>query len=129
MPVAREFNPNIVLVSCGFDASAGHPHPIGGYLVSTACFAYMTKQVNTGMDQNISWRCGAAILAQFIKHLSMSFHFQLRELADGKVVLVLEGGFNLDVLTEASEQCARALLGLPIEKVCLPWAHLDRVQE
>ena len=48
MPVAREFNPNIVLVSCGFDASAGHPHPIGGYLVSTACFAYMTKQVNTG---------------------------------------------------------------------------------
>ena len=50
MPVAREFNPNIVLVSCGFDASAGHPHPIGGYLVSTACFAYMTKQVNTGMD-------------------------------------------------------------------------------
>ena len=58
-----------------------------------------------------------------------SIHFQLRELADGKVVLVLEGGFNLDVLTEASEQCARALLGLPIEKVCLPWAHLDRVQE
>ena len=45
MPVAREFNPDIVLVSCGFDASAGHPHPIGGYLVSTACFAYMTKQV------------------------------------------------------------------------------------
>jgi len=85
MPVAREFKPDIVLVSSGFDASAGHPHPIGGYLVSTACFAYMTKQ--------------------------------LRELADGKIVLVLEGGFNLDVLTEASEQCARALLGLPIEKI------------
>lgn len=47
------------------------------------------------------------------------FCFQLRELADGKIVLVLEGGFNLDVLTEASEQCARALLGLPIEKVCI----------
>ena len=46
MPVAREFSPDIVLVSCGFDASAGHPHPIGGYLVSTACFAYMTKQVS-----------------------------------------------------------------------------------
>ena len=45
MPVAREFKPDIVMVSCGFDASAGHPHPIGGYLVSTACFAYMTKQV------------------------------------------------------------------------------------
>ena len=47
------------------------------------------------------------------------FCFQLRELAEGKLVLVLEGGFNLDVLTEASDQCARALLGLPIEKVCM----------
>ena len=41
----------------------------------------------------------------------------MHDLANGKVILVLEGGFNLDVLTEASEQCARALLGLPIEKV------------
>ncbi len=85
MPVARAFDPDIVLVSCGFDAAAGHPHPIGGYTVSTACFAYMT--------------------------------LQLRQLARGKVVLALEGGFNLDVLAEASEQCVRALLGLPIEKI------------
>jgi hypothetical protein len=32
-------------VSAGFDAAIGHPHPIGGYLVSTACFAYLTLQV------------------------------------------------------------------------------------
>lgn len=85
MPVARSFDPDIVLVSSGFDAAAGHPHPIGGYLVSTACFALMTRQ--------------------------------LRQLARGKVLLALESGFNLDVLAEATEQCVRALMGLPIEKI------------
>ena len=85
MPVARAFDPDVVLVSAGFDAAAGHPHPIGGYLVSTACFAYLTRQ--------------------------------LRQLANGRVVLALEGGFNLDVLAEASEQCVRALLDLPIDKI------------
>ncbi len=91
MPVAREYDPELVIVSCGFDAAAGHPHPIGGYLVSTACFAYMTKQ--------------------------------LRELAKGRVVLALEGGFNLDVLCDASEQCVRALAGLPIEKIAEEELH------
>ena len=45
MPVARAFDPDIVLVSAGFDAALGHPHPIGGYQVSTACFAYLTLQL------------------------------------------------------------------------------------
>ena len=45
MPVARAFDPDIVLVSAGFDAAYGHPHPIGGYQVSTACFAYLTLQL------------------------------------------------------------------------------------
>ena len=60
VPVAREFNPDIVLVSCGFDASAGHPHPIGGYLVSTACFAYMTKQVGGNTATRTVWDPGTA---------------------------------------------------------------------
>lgn len=45
MPIARAFDPDIVLVSAGFDAALGHDHPIGGYLVSTACFAYLTLQL------------------------------------------------------------------------------------
>jgi len=49
-----------VLVSAGFDGAAGHPPPLGGYMLSAACFGYMTEQ--------------------------------LLSLADGKVVLALEGG-------------------------------------
>ena len=37
MPIAREFDPEIVLVSAGFDAASGHAPPLGGYQVSPAC--------------------------------------------------------------------------------------------
>ncbi|XP_077011718.1 histone deacetylase 4 isoform X5 [Tamandua tetradactyla] len=45
MPVAREFAPEVVLVSSGFDAVEGHPTPLGGYTLSAKCFGYLTKQL------------------------------------------------------------------------------------
>ncbi|XP_051045731.1 histone deacetylase 7 isoform X7 [Phodopus roborovskii] len=47
MPIAREFAPDLVLVSAGFDAAEGHPAPLGGYHVSAKCFGYMTQQLMT----------------------------------------------------------------------------------
>merc|ERR1719228_2412319 len=85
IPVGRSFEPDFVLVSAGFDAARGHDHPIGGYQVSTACFAFLTRQ--------------------------------LLSLADGRVALVLEGGYNLNVLCDSAEQCVRALMGQTIEKI------------
>lgn len=37
MPIAKEFQPEIVLVSAGFDAAIGHPAPLGGYQLSPEC--------------------------------------------------------------------------------------------
>ncbi len=37
MPIAKEFNPDIVLVSAGFDAAAGHDAQLGGYHVTSQC--------------------------------------------------------------------------------------------
>ncbi|XP_023329584.1 histone deacetylase 4-like [Eurytemora carolleeae] len=45
MPIARCYEPDFVLVSAGFDAAVGHEHPIGGYQVSTACFAFLTHHL------------------------------------------------------------------------------------
>nr|CAD7264236.1 unnamed protein product [Timema shepardi] len=45
MPVAKEFAPDVVMVSAGFDAASGHPPPLGGYKVSPACFGHMTQQL------------------------------------------------------------------------------------
>ncbi|KAG8311280.1 Histone deacetylase 7 [Homalodisca vitripennis] len=45
MPIAKEFEPEVVMVSAGFDAATGHPPPLGGYKLSPACFGYMTQQL------------------------------------------------------------------------------------
>ena len=29
LPIGHSFDPDIILVSAGFDAAIGHPHPIG----------------------------------------------------------------------------------------------------
>ena len=44
-PIVRNFNPGIILISAGFDATQGHPPTIGGYNVSPACFASMTSSM------------------------------------------------------------------------------------
>ncbi len=40
MCVLLQFSPELVLVSCGFDAAEGDP--LGGYSVTPAGYAYMT---------------------------------------------------------------------------------------
>ncbi|XP_060516933.1 histone deacetylase 7 [Cylas formicarius] len=79
MPIAREFNPDMVLVSAGFDATEGHLPPLGGYRVSPACFGYMTRQ--------------------------------LMQLARGRVVFALEGGYDLPSICDSAEECVHVLLG------------------
>ena len=79
MPIAKDFDPDLVLVSAGFDAAMGHPAPLGGYKVSPACFGRMTQM--------------------------------LMSLADAKVVLALEGGYDLAAICDSAQECVRALLG------------------
>lgn len=40
-PVAKEFDPDMVLVSAGFDALEGHAPPLGGYKVTAKCEYYL----------------------------------------------------------------------------------------
>ena len=37
IPICREFDPDIILVSAGFNATEGHPPTLGGYSVSPKC--------------------------------------------------------------------------------------------
>ncbi|KAF6085942.1 histone deacetylase 9 [Phyllostomus discolor] len=90
-PVAKEFNPDMVLVSAGFDALEGHAPPLGGYKVTAKCFGHLTKQLMT--------------------------------LADGRVVLALEGGHDLTAICDASEACVNALLGNELEPLAEDTLH------
>ncbi|CAM4691602.1 unnamed protein product [Lepidochelys olivacea] len=83
LPVAYQFDPELVLVSAGFDAARGDP--LGGCLVSPECYAHMT-------------------------HLLLG-------LAGGRVVLALEGGYNLVSISESMTMCTRTLLGDPLPEL------------
>ncbi len=77
LPIARSFDPRLVLVSCGFDAAAGDL--LGGMRLSADGYAALTQR--------------------------------LLSLAGGKVVLALEGGYNLDAIAAAAAAVTRVLLG------------------
>lgn len=43
MPIARDFKPDLVVVSAGFDAAVGDP--LGGCKVTPACYHELTRQL------------------------------------------------------------------------------------
>ncbi|XP_055453462.1 histone deacetylase 6 isoform X1 [Psammomys obesus] len=79
LPIAYEFNPELVLVSAGFDAAQGDP--LGGCQVTPEGYAHLT-------------------------HLLMG-------LANGHIILILEGGYNLASISESMAACTHSLLGDP----------------
>ena len=81
-PIALEFDPDLVLVSAGFDIY--QDDPLGGMLVTSAGFAALTRII---MD--IAASC-----------------------CDGKIVITLEGGYNLTGLRESVKAVLKELAGL-----------------
>ncbi|XP_067833888.1 histone deacetylase 6 [Heptranchias perlo] len=77
LPISYQFQPELVLISAGFDAARGDP--LGGCQVTPECYAHMT-------------------------HLMLG-------LAGGRVVLALEGGYNLTSIAESMSMCTWTLLG------------------
>lgn len=80
MPIAYEFNPQLVLVSAGFDAADGDP--LGKCKLSAEAYGYFTH-----------W---------------------LSSLANGKIILVLEGGYNVHSISHSMSMCTKTLLGDPL---------------
>lgn len=80
MPIAYEFDPELVLVSAGFDAVVGDP--LGHYHLTPEVYGYFTH-----------W---------------------LSSLANGRIILCLEGGYNVNSISHAMTMCTKALLGDPL---------------
>lgn len=83
MPIAYEFNPELVLISAGFDAAVGDP--LGGCKVTPEAYGHFTH-----------W---------------------LSALANGKVIVCLEGGYNVNSISYAMTMCSKALLGDPLPPI------------
>ena len=83
LPVATQFDPDLVLVSAGFDAAMGDP--LGRCQVTPMAYALMTRYLSV--------------------------------LAEGRVILALEGGYNLKSIAECMTACGAALLGCPLPRL------------
>ncbi|KAI0223044.1 Histone deacetylase hda1, partial [Massospora cicadina] len=77
MPIALEFNPDLVVVAAGFDAAMGDP--IGEFVVSPAGYASMT--------------------------------YLLKGLAQGRLAVCLEGGYDLAAIAQSALYVTKVLLG------------------
>jgi len=80
LPIAYEFNPDLVFISAGFDAAINDP--LGEYQLSPQVFGHMTHM--------------------------------LSRLANGKVIVCLEGGYNLISNGLCAAECVSTLLGRPV---------------
>jgi acetoin utilization deacetylase AcuC-like enzyme len=81
LPIAQEFRPQLVLVSAGFD-----PHrsdPIGGMMITERGFAAMCAAMRSFAEST----------------------------CEGKLVLLLEGGYSLEGLSESVHACVEVLAG------------------
>lgn len=80
VPAMKDFRPEFVLISCGFDAH--EDDPLGGLKLKSEDFA---------------------ILTHLVKDIAKTY-------ANGRLVSCLEGGYNLNAIAESSIQHVQALL-------------------
>ncbi len=80
LPRAKDFAPELVLVSAGFDAH--QCDPLGGMRVTTNGFSHICQMVRSIADST----------------------------CDGRIALVLEGGYDVTALADCTEACCRELL-------------------
>ncbi|KAL9971553.1 hypothetical protein ACROYT_G017728 [Oculina patagonica] len=83
LPIAYEFEPDLVLVSAGFDSARGDPKGLCD--VTPEGYHHLTRM--------------------------------LMNLANGRVVIVLEGGYNLSSVAESMCACTSSLLGDPCPRL------------
>ncbi|KAG1221624.1 hypothetical protein G6F35_005862 [Rhizopus arrhizus] len=82
IPISKQFRPDMIFVSAGFDAAEGHPENLGGYSVTPRGYAMMTKMVKDLAD----------------------------EICDGRLSLTLEGGYELQPLASSCAASVAQLL-------------------
>jgi acetoin utilization deacetylase AcuC-like enzyme len=87
VPVALEYKPQLILISAGFDAH--YDDPIGGMKVTENGFAYLTSIILEMADR----------------------------VCDGKVVAILEGGYDLGALRKSVHTVLETLCGEVKEEV------------
>jgi histone deacetylase 4/5 len=90
LPLLDSFCPDFILVSSGFDAARGHAMSLGGY-----------DEWNNLIEPILmfSYEVSPRLFGYFTRTL-LSY-------AEGKVVLALEGGYDLPSICDSAESCVK----------------------
>lgn len=96
-PIAHEYAPEMVLISAGFDAH--HRDPLGGMEVSEAGFRAMTRILLDVAQKHSQGRCAA----------------------------ILEGGYDLQAIHDASAVVLDELAGIPTDATDTPASGQSRI--
>ena len=102
MPIANQYNPQLVLVAAGFDAAIGDP--LGG-MTTPKNINFLVRHFNS-FDQITDCNVTPEGYGQMCHMLT--------SLAKGRVALLLEGGYDLKSISNSMMMCARSLLGDPL---------------
>lgn len=100
-PVMREFRPDLIILSAGYDAH--WRDPLGRMGLTVAGFAELTREVKAWADA----------------------------LCDGRLMAVMEGGYDVDALSASMLATVQALRGAPVEDPLGPspyWEPTDEVE-
>jgi acetoin utilization deacetylase AcuC-like enzyme len=81
IPLLERFEPQMILISAGFDAH--WLDPLGQLLVSTNCYGDIISQLSNWADKN----------------------------CEGRIALILEGGYALEAVANSALAASQALLG------------------
>ncbi|MDZ7641915.1 MAG: histone deacetylase [Desulfurivibrio sp.] len=108
VPLARQYQPELIMVSAGFDTYAGDP--LGAMMVSELGYAYMTR-----------------VLTELAA-----------ELCDQRLVMVLEGGYDLGIMERGVMTCLGEMAGdqvssaaelAPLRQAAPPLRALEQARE
>jgi acetoin utilization deacetylase AcuC-like enzyme len=109
VPALRRFQPELILLSAGFDAHYKDPleslnYQSATYHSITSSVLDVAKEIGEKLDSQGGGGDGDEV----------------------KVVAVLEGGYNQDVLGESASEMARAFVGLPPKTEIVPIESMPR---
>lgn len=108
VPVARAYQPELILLSCGFDICAGDP--LGDMRVTSAGIAYMTRRLVEAAEEI----CGGRLLA------TLEGGYNLNSMRDGALAvlgelsgLAQEGSWPVRLSAKEAEQLAHSQADCP----------------
>ncbi|XP_055999659.1 histone deacetylase 6-like isoform X2 [Ostrea edulis] len=115
MPIASEFDPELVLISAGYDCALGCPEFNPDFVV-----------VSAGYDSAIGDPKGQmGVTPAAFAHLT----HKVMSLAQGRVAVILEGGYCLKSLSESAALTLRTLLGDPCPRLPPSQEPCDSITE